>query len=210
LNLLTTLEQPTVMTPIDLAGYWWNKGIGRAVVDTDDVMSWLREADLFSQNRLVVPVDRDGMKEFYLENQGCFRWGFDSSSRARAVYGRPSAGRPWLPEVASLELFLAQIVVFEAAIGPAPNSAAACCLPSDVIARCLSGFTRVLDHWSWPAETRFYASETALAFSTCEAEGEGDVCIASHDSSPIKQLLPLVDETTDCWTSICIDGVDHL
>lgn len=72
--------------------------------------------------------------------------------------------------------------------------------------RALDGFDRVLEHWTWPVETRFYASEHSLAYTAADPGDEGDVGIATRDPQVIERLRPLMLETPDCWMSVKVGG----
>jgi hypothetical protein len=208
MNLVTLLRQPLPSTSVLLTSHWWKVDLGETIDDLDGALRWLRRANLYRQNHLVAPEDADGFKQFYVENQTCYRWAFDPTSDARPVFGRETADARWSIETDSLVVFLAQVAVYECVLAAPATTHAFGSMPWCDIQRTLAGFERVLDHWTWPMETRFYASETALAFSVCDPNADGDVAIATNDSSVIDRLLPFMRETPANWAAVRIAGAD--
>ena len=208
MNFLSSLHSPTASSLVDLARFWWRQPGGSSVTSTEQAMEWLIAHIPFRQHQLCKPAVADDLLEFCSEHQGTYTWAFDPMTPSRTVYGRARPDSDWGLETSALDVFLAQIVVFEAAVGcAAPTSAFASCIHWRDILQALSGLERVLEHWTWPTETRFYASNTALAFSTCEPESWGDLAVVSVGAELPTPLPSVIERTQACWTSLTIDGV---
>lgn len=77
------------------------------------------------QNRLIDPIQvDDGLRCFYVENQGVYRWAYQPDGPDPVVVGRSHDEDVWVAERQRLSGFLLQVCLFEAVFS-APYSASA-------------------------------------------------------------------------------------
>ena len=88
---------------------WWYRWAGRR----SDIMS--------GQNFLLAPDQltiKDGLLEFYVENQYCYQWGTHIGGDDPPVFGRAETTNPWEPEGIVLSEHLILACLFEATMCP--------------------------------------------------------------------------------------------
>lgn len=171
-----------------------------------EAMDWMRSNGRFRQNRLVSPKTEGGLTLFYVENQSCFRWAYDPDDPARTVYGRQSACDSWSSEDCGLDTFLAQVSVFESIMAQAaPHAAFGAGIPESVVKHVLQGYSRVLESWSWPEKTSFYANGDSLVFLMGERETY-DIGLITQDIDDLDVLLPFVEADPEGWPCVIRAG----
>jgi hypothetical protein len=183
------LEGLTVPYPLR----WWYRWAGR------------RTNVMRGQNFLLDPDKlraRDGLLEFYVENQYCYQWGTLFEGDDPPVFGREETIKPWEPEGITLSEHLILACLFEAVMCHSPYGASTAWLEDSVIDRIAEHVPPIpIGPWRWGGSTRFYARGGAFMFTMSggEIDGQpgGSVWIGARTEHPLRPLKPFIDEGWD-------------
>jgi hypothetical protein len=160
-----------------------------------------RRSPMRGQNFLLDP-DRlrieDGKLLFYVENQGCYRWGTDVEGDDPPVFGRRETSDPWDPEGITLSEHLILACLFEAIMCHSPYGASASWLEVSVLDRIAEHIPPIaIGPWRWPETMSFYAKGGAFMFAGPNGEIDGkrgySVWIGAKIEHPLGFLKPLID-----------------
>jgi hypothetical protein len=158
------------------------------------------------QNRLIDPVEvDDGLRCFYVENQGVYRWAYQPGGPDPVVVGQYLDEDGWVAEQQRLSGFLLQVCLFEAVFS-ARYSASAAWLPLEELAAVLElGRLRSLSTpWRWPEHpTDFHAADAAIAVTSARRGPDGrvgaDVMVAAQRLEPLAYLPDRIRRHADRW-----------
>ena len=174
--------------------YWW---AGR------------RREIMSGQNHLLDPDKlsaRDGLLEFYVENQYCYQWGTLLEGDDPPVFGREETIKPWEPEDITLSEHLILACLFEAIICHSPYGASTAWLDESILARIIEHVPPIaVNTWHWAGGTRFYAKGGAFMYTMGEFDIDGEqgnsVWIGAKTDHPLKFLRPFIDEN---WEYVAV------
>jgi hypothetical protein len=172
---------------------WWYGWAGR------------RKKIMSGQNGLLDPDMlnvRDGLLEFYAENQYCYQWGTHLEGDDPPVFGRSETINPWKPEGITLSEHLILACLFEAVIAHSPYGASTVWLEDSVIDRIAEHVPPIpIGPWRWGGSTRFYARGGAfmVTMSGGEIGGRpgGSVWIGAKTEHPLQFLTPFIGKDWD-------------
>jgi hypothetical protein len=186
----------------DLAGLdlpdplrWWYRWAGR------------RTRVMSGQNFLRDPGNlriKDGLLEFYVENQYCYQWGTLSEGEDPPVFGRENPSDPWVPEGMTLSEHLILACLFEAIICHSPYGASKAWLTEDTLDRIVEHLAPIaINAWRWAGSTRFYAKGGAFlsAMGEFEIHGGYSVWIGAKTEHPLQFLKPFLNRE---WEYIAV------
>ena len=169
---------------------WWYRWAGR------------RERIMSGQNFLLAPDKlriKDGLLEFYVENQYCYQWGTHLEGEDPPVFGRAETTAPWKPEGIVLSEHLILACLFEATMCHSPYGASASWLNQTVLDKIIKHVPPIaINPWRWPGSTRFYAKGGAFMFTAPNGEINGEqgysVWIGAKTEHPLRFLKPYIDK----------------
>ena len=173
---------------------WWYRWAGRR----SDIMS--------GQNLLLAPDQltmKDGLLEFYVENQYCYQWGTHFEGEDPPVFGRSGITNPWQPEGMILSEHLILACLFEAIMCHSPYGASASWLEQSVIDKISEHIPAIsINPWKWGGSARFYAKAGAFMYTMPNGEFKGkqgySVWIGAKTEHPLKFLKPYIDKNWEC------------
>ncbi len=169
---------------------WWYRWAGRR----SDIMS--------GQNFLLAPDKlriKDGLLEFYVENQYCYQWGTHVEGEDPPVFGRSETTNPRNPEGIALSEHLILACLFEATMCHSPYGASASWLEQSVLDKISEHIPPiVINPWRWLGSTRFYAKGGAFMYTMPNGEFNGkqgySVWIGAKTEQPLRFLKPYIDK----------------
>jgi hypothetical protein len=149
---------------------------------------------------------RDGLLEFYVENQYCYQWGTLPEADDPSVFGRKSLSDPWEPEGITLSEHLILACLFEAIICHSPYGASTAWLGEDILDRIIEHVAPIaINPWRWTGSTRFYARGGAFMYVMGEFEIHGmrgySVWIGAKTEHPLQFLKPFINKE---WEYIAV------
>ena len=205
-----------------MAEYWHgligpDDGIGKeelAAVDMPAPLRWWyrlagRRKDIMSgQNMLLEPRKlkmKDGLLNFYGENQWVYEWATMQSGDDPPVYGRWNSTDPWQSEGAVLSEFLIQMCLFEAIMCHARYGASIAWIADNAIKDALVHLQPLpFAPWGWN-QTKFWVQNGAFAFTMNNGECDGQqgcsVWFGAKTEHPLAFLTPIV---TDDWEFVSL------
>jgi hypothetical protein len=180
------LEGRTIPYPLR----WWYRWAGR------------RSKILSGQNFLLDPEKvrvKDGLLEFYVENQYCYQWGTPFEGEDPPVFGRESPSDPWEPEGVTLSEHLILACLFEAIICHSSYGASASWLDEGTLKQITEYIPPIaLNPLRWTGSTRFYAEGGAFMYAMGKFEIGGEqgysVWIGAKTEHPLRFLKRYIDE----------------
>ena len=169
---------------------WWYRWAGR------------RERIMSGQNFLLAPDKlkiKDGLLEFYVENQYCYRWGTYLEGEDPPVFGRSETTEPWKPEGIVLSEHLILACLFEATMCHSPYGASASWLEQSILDKIIEHIPPIaVSPWRWLGSTRFYVNAGAFMYTMPNGLINGDqgysVWIGAKTEHPLQFLEPYIDK----------------
>ena len=126
------------------------------------------------QNFLLAPDQlriKDGLLEFYVENQYCYQWGTHIGGDDPPVFGRSETTNPWEQEGIALSEHLILACVFEAIMCHSPYGASASWLEQSVLDKIIEHIPPIsINPWRWGGSARFYAKGGAFMYTMPNGE----------------------------------------
>jgi hypothetical protein len=176
---------------------WWYRWAGQ------------RTNVMCGQNFLLDPDKlklRDGVLEFYVENQYCYQWGTLPEGMDPPVFGRESPSDPWEPEGVTLSEHLILACLFEAIMCHSPYGASTAWLGGDLLNRIIEYTPPIaVNPWRWGGPTKFYARSGAFMFVMGEFDIQGErgysPWIGSKTEHPLQFLKPMIDKS---WEYVAV------
>ena len=169
---------------------WWYRWAGR------------RRKIMCGQNFLVDPgklAVRDGLLEFYVENQYCYQWGALIEGDDPPVFGRAETTDQWEPEGITLSEHLILACLFEAIMCHSPYGASTSWLDESSLAQIIEHAPPIsVNAWHWASGTRFYAKGGAFMVTMPNGEIDGkqgySVWVGAKTERPLQFLKPYIDK----------------
>ena len=176
---------------------WWYRWAGRR----SNVMS--------GQNSLLAPDQltiKDGLLEFYVENQYCYQWGTHIGGNDPPVFGRSETSDSWEPEGMFLSEHLILVCVFEATMCHSPYGASASWLEQSVLDKIIEHIPPIsINPWRWGGSTQFYAKGGAFMYTMPNGELKGkqgySVWLGAKTEHPLRFLKPYIDKD---WEHVAV------
>ena len=176
---------------------WWFRWAGR------------RSSIMSGQNFLLAPDQlriKDGLLEFYAENQYCYQWGTHIGGDDPPVFGRSETIKPWEQEGVALSEHLILACVFEAIMCHSPYGASASWLEESVLDKIIEHISPILiNRWRWGGSARFYAKGGAFMYTMSNGEFKGkqgySVWIGAKTEHPLRFLKPFIDNG---WEQVAV------
>jgi hypothetical protein len=161
-----------------------------------------RKNIMSGQNFLLDPDKlrtRDGLLEFYVENQYCYQWGTLFEGDDPPVFGREDTIKPWEPEGVTLSEHLILACLLEAIMSHSPYGAAASWLERSALDRIIEHIPPIpVGSWRWAGSTRFYAKGGAFMYTMSNDEIDGrqgySVWIGAKTDHPLRFLKLFIDK----------------
>lgn len=187
------------MSEFELAGvpmprplHWWYCWAGRR----SEVMS--------GQNILFKPRDElhkywqlaveDERLNFYIENQGVYRWSTLPGGDDPPVFGRYAITDPWEQENVTLSEHLILVCLFEALVCHAKYGASAMNVQNETFASIVEAIPPLaIGPWRW-AETRFFAGNGAFMCARRQDDGTWWCQISAKTEHPLQFLKAHIDD----------------
>lgn len=173
---------------------WWYGWAGR------------RRRVMSGQNELLDPDKlraKEGLLEFYVENQYCYQWGTLIEGDDPPVFGRAETSDPWEPEGITLSEHLILASLFEAVMALSPYGASASWLEHSVVERIVEQIPPIaINPWRWGGSSQFHAKGGAFMFTMPNGEIDGkqgySVWIGAKTEYPLQFLKPFIDKKWEC------------
>ncbi len=162
-----------------------------------------RRSDIMSgQNFLLAPDQlriKDGLLEFYAENQYCYQWGTHIGGDDPPVFGRSETTNPWEPEGIDLSEHLVLACLLEATMCHSPYGASVSWLEQSVLDKIIEHIPPIsINPWKWGGSARFYAKGGAFMYTMPNGEFKGkqgySIWIGSKTEQPLQFLKPYIDK----------------
>ena len=176
---------------------WWYRWAGR------------RSGIMSGQNFLRPPNQltiKDGLLEFYVENQYCYQWGTHIGGNDPPVLGRSETTNPWEPEGIVLSEHLILACLFEATMCHSLYGASASWLEQSVLDKIIEHIPPIsINPWRWGGSARFYAKGGAFMYTMPNGEFKGkqgfSIWIGSKSERPLQSLKPYIDND---WEHVAV------
>jgi hypothetical protein len=162
-----------------------------------------RRSDIMSgQNFLLAPDQlriKDGLLEFYAENQYCYQWGTNIGGDDPPVFGRAETSNPWAQEGIVLSEHLILACLFEATMCHSPYGASASWLEQSVLDKIIEHIPPIaINPWRWGGSARFYVKDGAFMYTmpNCEINSKQgySIWVGAKTEHPLRFLKPYIDK----------------
>lgn len=169
---------------------WWYGWAGR------------RRTVMSGQNILLDPDQlrvREGLLQFYVENQYCYQWGTLCEGDDPPVFGRENDADPWEPEGITLSEQLILACLFEAIMCHCPYGASASWLEGPIVDRIIEHIPPIaIGPWRWGGSARLHARGGAFMVTMPNGEIDGkrgdSVWIGAKTEHPLWSVKPYIEE----------------
>ena len=169
---------------------WWYRWAGCR----SDIMS--------GQNFLLAPGQltiKDGLLEFYVENQYCYQWGTQIGGDDPPVFGRMKTTKQWEPEGTVLSEHLILACLFEATMCHSHYGASASWLEQSVLDKIIEHIPPIsVNPWKWGGSAQFYAKGGSTMYTMPNGEIDGkqgySVWIGAKTEHPLRLVKPFIDK----------------